>query len=311
MQLYQAIFWGSAFLRQYHQAGHAFSLPRALRGRGGLHWIASTCIMAGDDRTDFGANTDTDNNFENTVMNETIHQARSEFEQKLQYNLDRFTKILLDEEESKNQLETPGKPNPLLSWLKVQYGNKKIDRLMAENMQAISPNDQRAYLQDFLNWFRAEFPYYHDQCDHCQNEGCSFQGNEPPNEEEQSYSKYIDATEVYMCNVCHKTTRFPRYLAAAETLRRRKGRCSEYSILLYRILRILGHKSRWIVDWANHVWVEVWMEGRWVHLDPCEASIDEPLLYQRWGKTQTFIIAFEAPLKLRDHRKATSVSHRV
>lgn len=29
--------------------------------------------------------------------------------------------------------------------------------------------------------------------------------------------------------------------------------------------------------------------------DPCEAAVDKPLLYQDWGKQQTFIIAFRAP----------------
>lgn len=35
------------------------------------------------------------------------------------------------------------------------------------------------------------------------------------------------------------------------------------------------------------------MPGKgWVHLDPCEAAVDEPLLYQGWGKNQTYILAF-------------------
>ena len=36
------------------------------------------------------------------------------------------------------------------------------------------------------------------------------------------------------------------------------------------------------------------MEGSWVHLDPCEAAVDEPLIYQGWGKNQTYIFAFSA-----------------
>jgi peptide-N4-(N-acetyl-beta-glucosaminyl)asparagine amidase len=34
--------------------------------------------------------------------------------------------------------------------------------------------------------------------------------------------------------------------------------------------------------------------GRWVHLDPCEAAVDQPLLYQSWGKNQTYILAYSA-----------------
>jgi peptide-N4-(N-acetyl-beta-glucosaminyl)asparagine amidase len=54
----------------------------------------------------------------------------------------------------------------------------------------------------------------------------------------------------------------------------------------------LGYKARWVVDWADHVWVEILMRGRWVHVDPCEASIDEPFLYEGWGKNATFVFAF-------------------
>lgn len=39
--------------------------------------------------------------------------------------------------------------------------------------------------------------------------------------------------------------------------------------------------------------MEVELPGRgWIHLDPCEAAVDEPLLYQSWGKNQTYILAF-------------------
>eukprot|EP00614_Pseudopedinella_elastica_P024455 CAMPEP_0172635108 /NCGR_PEP_ID=MMETSP1068-20121228/197659_1 /TAXON_ID=35684 /ORGANISM="Pseudopedinella elastica, Strain CCMP716" /LENGTH=109 /DNA_ID=CAMNT_0013447219 /DNA_START=123 /DNA_END=452 /DNA_ORIENTATION=+ len=58
------------------------------------------------------------------------------------------------------------------------------------------------------------------------------------------------------------------------------------------IFESLGYKARWIVDWADHLWVEVLVAGKWVHCDPCEASVNEPLLYQGWGKNQTYIIAF-------------------
>jgi len=145
-------------------------------------------------------------------------------------------------------------------------------------------------------------------------------------------------TELYHCHRCQHYTRFPRYNAVSSIVRHRRGRCGEYSILLYRILRDLGHNTRWVVDWADHVWAECWVgnadaegenlpsliehtssaprhlliseskehmhlqqsnitRGRWIHLDPCEAAVDEPLLYQDWGKKQTFIMAFWAPLR--------------
>jgi hypothetical protein len=40
------------------------------------------------------------------------------------------------------------------------------------------------------------------------------------------------------------------------------------------------------------MWAEVKVDGEWVHLDPCEAAVGENLIYQGWGKKQTFIFAF-------------------
>ncbi len=47
---------------------------------------------------------------------------------------------------------------------------------------------------------------------------------------------------------------------------------------------------RLVLDWTDHVWVEQWSaaQEKWVHMDPCEAAYDKPLLYsvgcQRQGK---------------------------
>ena len=39
------------------------------------------------------------------------------------------------------------------------------------------------------------------------------------------------------------------------------------------------------------MWAEVLIDGDWLHFDPCEAAVDEPLIYQGWGKNQTFIFS--------------------
>jgi hypothetical protein len=115
-------------------------------------------------------------------------------------------------------------------------------------------------------------------------------------------------TEIYQCNSCNCNTRFPRYNAVQQIVENGgRGRCGEYSILLYRILRSLGHEARWVVDWADHVWAECRIGGRWVHLDPCEAALDHPLLYEEWGKKQTYIIAFWTPLGLKMGDASTKV----
>lgn len=88
-------------------------------------------------------------------------------------------------------------------------------------------------------------------------------------------------------------SRFARFNDVAKTLLdTQRGRCGEYSVVALALVEALGYNARWIVDWADHLWVEVCVGGRWVHLDPCEAAVDEPLLYESWGKNQTFIMAF-------------------
>jgi len=106
-------------------------------------------------------------------------------------------------------------------------------------------------------------------------------------------------TELYHCPYCSHYTRFPRYNAVSQILTMDKGRCGEYSMLLYQFLSSLGFTGkdiRWVVDWSDHVWVEILLnDNEYVHLDPCEAVVDHKLLYQEWGKKQTYIIAFSSP----------------
>ena len=52
--------------------------------------------------------------------------------------------------------------------------------------------------------------------------------------------------------------------------------------------------SRQIHDSTDHMWTEVYSEKqrRWVHVDPCEAKVDAPLLYESgWGKKLAYVVA--------------------
>ena len=63
-------------------------------------------------------------------------------------------------------------------------------------------------------------------------------------------------------------------------------------MVFYHLMRALGYTTRWVVDWTDHVWVEVEVAGRWVHIDPCEAAFDDKHMYLGWGKKHTYIVAF-------------------
>ena len=146
-----------------------------------------------------------------------------------------------------------------------------------------------------------------------------------PNETEVKEGK-AGHIELYHCNECGAVTQFPRYNAAKFICHNRSGRCGEYSLLLYRMLHALGHNVRYVVDAGNgHVWVEVLMiiiedsnstkrttpgndkrktkkrnqqqkqTQQWLHLDPCEAALNNNLLYQEWGRSIDRVFAFYAP----------------
>jgi len=241
----------------------------------------------------------------------------------------------------------------LKGWIEDQYGIDNTRQLMAEVLLNKSEKEQLQTFQTFLDWFRNNFPYFHDQCDSCgapckddpephksdddivekdtraegsnnideqqTNELADDQQEEEDDEDDFSFLGYVyptpseklgnaSRTELYQCRTCSSYTRFPRYNKALWVTTTQRGRCGEYSMLLYRMLRVLGYtKVRWVVDWADHVWAEVWLGGngdnkesnnsggRWVHLDPCEAAVDNPLLYESWGKNQTYIVAFHDP----------------
>lgn len=84
-----------------------------------------------------------------------------------------------------------------------------------------------------------------------------------------------------------------------------KGRCGEFSILYVASCLAHGYECRLIVAtdtsspfWSDeHVWTEVKVNDRWIHVDPSERRWNEPQMYKEWswGKdigTKVRIFAF-------------------
>jgi peptide-N4-(N-acetyl-beta-glucosaminyl)asparagine amidase len=78
-------------------------------------------------------------------------------------------------------------------------------------------------------------------------------------------------------------------------LKSRTGRCGEFANAFCLICRSLGLDARYVLDFTDHVWVEMWMpsRGRYVHADPCERALDNPLMYEKgWNKNLSHVLSF-------------------
>ena len=77
-----------------------------------------------------------------------------------------------------------------------------------------------------------------------------------PSPEEQT-SGWAGRVEIYKCQNCSKITRFPRYNNPSKLLSTRTGRCGEWANAFCLICRALALDARWVLDFTDHVWVEV------------------------------------------------------
>eukprot|EP00249_Psilotum_nudum_P021566 c28155_g1_i2 orf=70-2052(+) len=149
-----------------------------------------------------------------------------------------------------------------------------------------------AFLLQLLFWFKKSFRWINAPC--CLSCGAetSNVGMGQPNSEELKYGG--NRIEIYRCQLCEKLTRFPRYNDPLKLIETRSGRCGEWANCFTLYCRALGYQSRLVLDLTDHMWTECFSEflGRWMHLDPCEATFDKPLLYEEgWGKKLNYIIA--------------------
>jgi hypothetical protein len=255
-------------------------------------------------------------------------RRRGGFADLLHLYTERLKGILEDEQQDQQGV---------LNWLADTYGSEHTNQLLAPQFNKATQQEQLDRLQHFSEWFRSVLPYHYDRCSACgvsyKDEAAAVAAAASKKEDDDavllqrleatdtsddddngSFLGYIypdegeldgkaSRTELYHCHKCHAFTRFPRFNAAQAIIQSKRGRCGEYSTLMYRLLRALGLEARWVVDWADHVWAEVLLleghkgEQRWVHIDPCEAAVDKNHLYQSWGKKQTYVMALYAPKK--------------
>lgn len=149
------------------------------------------------------------------------------------------------------------------------------------------------------DWFSEDFFTWYDQpeCQECPNS--------PEMNQIVRRRRGDIMVEYYQCPNyanCKQASEFARHNDPGILLETRTGRCGEWANCFYLILRSLDFDARLVVDFTDHVWCEVWSERRqcWLHVNPGEGAIDQPLMYEAgWKKNLTYCIAF-SPFEVQD-----------
>ncbi|KAK6189023.1 hypothetical protein SNE40_005076 [Patella caerulea] len=179
-----------------------------------------------------------------------------------------------------------------IATLQTEAREKLESILSADRSQQVDVQD--CLLLCLLNWFKTSFFSWVDSpaCERCTGPTTN-NGMLPPNSDDERWQ--AGRVESHRCNVCASITRFPRYNHPGKLLDTRRGRCGEWANCFTLCCRALGFEARYVLDWTDHVWTEVYSQSqqRWLHCDPCENVCDKPLLYEAgWGKALTYVIAF-------------------
>ncbi|XP_050352617.1 peptide-N(4)-(N-acetyl-beta-glucosaminyl)asparagine amidase [Nymphalis io] len=147
-----------------------------------------------------------------------------------------------------------------------------------------------ALLMELLGWFKHKFFTWVDQppCDSCGGSTRFVKTTTMKTETETC------RVELYKCVSCGAGAQFPRYNEPRTLLRTRRGRCGEWANCFTLLCRALGYDTRYVYDTTDHVWCEVfdYESNGWLHVDPCEGTLNSPLMYSHgWGKKLTYVIA--------------------
>lgn len=95
----------------------------------------------------------------------------------------------------------------------------------------------------------------------------------------------------------------PRAEMPIDIILQAKGRCGEFALLYNGLLLANNYESRIVIDCSelkekskkaagDHVWNEILIDGAWMHVDPTERRVNQPLMYViEWEKEVNLVYA--------------------
>ncbi|GIL60556.1 hypothetical protein Vafri_15101 [Volvox africanus] len=183
---------------------------------------------------------------------------------------------------------------PLARMRAVVDAEEALASRLGPDVTALAKEDLLA--KKLLQWFKTEFFTWVDTlpCSRCGSTATQPGGAAQPLAEERA--GMAERVELHYCSACGAATRFPRFNNPGKLLQEgcRRGRCGEWANAFLLCCRAAGLTARYVSDWSDHVWTEYYSHSmrRWVHLDACEGSYDQPLLYEAgWGKAVSYVMA--------------------
>ncbi|XP_030668109.1 peptide-N(4)-(N-acetyl-beta-glucosaminyl)asparagine amidase isoform X2 [Nomascus leucogenys] len=194
--------------------------------------------------------------------------------------------------------ENPALQEKALACIPVQELNRKSQEKLSRARRldkGTNISDEDFLLLELLHWFKEEFFHWVNNilCSKCGGQTRSRDRSLLPNDDELKWG--AKKVEDHYCDACQFSNRFPRYNNPEKLLETRCGRCGEWANCFTLCCRALGFEARYVWDYTDHVWTEVYSpsQQRWLHCDACEDVCDKPLLYEiGWGKKLSYVIAF-------------------
>jgi hypothetical protein len=192
-------------------------------------------------------------------------------------------------------------------WQSSSFRNECL-LLLQKNQESRWESCTQSFMQSFVRYFKDNIMIW------CNAPSCTSCGTNGDNMESVGIREPTTASEilgqanrveVYMCKTCHVETTFPRYNnvrtlfeLSCHDSSKTPGRCGEYANLFGLYCRALGLETRYVLDYTDHVWIEVLMRmcsnetEQWCMLDSCEGVLNEYSMYEHgWGKKLSYIVA--------------------